>query len=206
MGIALSGLILVSTVLNFQTLHFTPGNDLPYVLFLPTYAATAWYHNALAPALQRRPVARIVSEVESFALGEYATALLQGNRLSPKERARIARRVSGYTGLPLEYVERADLRIDIWKFCKELLRGRGVVVGLGHGTFAVAIPTGGGALAFGSGMGGFGGTFAVAIPTGDHKGSVGTLRVAPTVVFRYWVGLRRERVMERWRLRCPRAT
>ena len=129
MGIALSGLILVSTVLNFQTLHFTPGNDLPYVLFLPTYAATAWYHNALAPALQRRPVARIVSEVESFALGEYATALLQGNRLSAKERARIARRVSGYTGLPLEYVERADLRIDIWKFCKELLRGRGVVVG-----------------------------------------------------------------------------
>jgi len=129
MGIALSGLVLVSTVLNFQTLHFTPGNDLPYLLFLPTYAATAWYHGALAPALQRRPVARIVAEVESFALGEYATALMQGNRLSDKERARIARRVSGFTGLPLDYVERADLRIDIWKFCKELLRWRGVVVG-----------------------------------------------------------------------------
>lgn len=129
MGIALSGLLLISTVLNFQTLHFTPGNDLPFVLFLPTYAATAWYHGALAPGLRRRSLARFLAEVEAFALGDYARALMQGDRLPAKERARIAQTVARYTGLSVEYVERADLRIEIWKFCKELLRGRGLVVG-----------------------------------------------------------------------------
>ncbi|MFM7320918.1 MAG: S10 family peptidase [Armatimonadota bacterium] len=128
-GIALSGLLLISTVLNFQTLHFTPGNDLPYILFLPTYAATARHHRALAPGLNRRSTASLVREVEAFALGDYATALMQGDRLSPARRRRIAETVARYTGLPLDYVERADLRIDIWKFCKELLRGRGLVVG-----------------------------------------------------------------------------
>ena len=129
MGIALSGLVLISTVLHFQTLSFASGNDLPYVLFLPTYAATAWYHGKLEQALLRKPVEQVIKEVEAFAIGEYATALMAGDRLDAASRSKLIQQVARYTGLSEMYVELAELRIDIWKFCKELRREEGVVVG-----------------------------------------------------------------------------
>lgn len=125
----LSGLMLVSSVLDFQTLLFEAGNDLPYSLFLPAYTATAWYHSRLPEALQRRPLREVLREVEAFALGEYALALLQGANLEAERRAEVARTLARYTGLSEAYVERCDLRLEIGRFTKELLRDAGRTVG-----------------------------------------------------------------------------
>jgi carboxypeptidase C (cathepsin A) len=128
-GMYLNGLLLVSAVLNFQTHEFDIGNDLPYITFLPTYAATAWYHRRLNSALQRKTLREFLDEVEAFALGEYASALLKGALLSDAERARIIRRLAAYTGLSAEYIERTDLRIKDFRFVKELLRDQQRTVG-----------------------------------------------------------------------------
>jgi carboxypeptidase C (cathepsin A) len=128
-GMYLNGVMLVSCALDFQVLHFDHANDLPNILFLPTYAATAWYHKRLAPDLQRKGVQKLLDEVQAFAAGEYAAALFAGARLAPKARAAIAAKVARYTGLSAEYVERTDLRVEIFRFCKELLREEGRTVG-----------------------------------------------------------------------------
>jgi len=120
-GLYLNGIMLISTVLDFQTISFTPGNDLPYILFLPTYAATAWYHSKLPEALQRDLFA-CLAEVEAFALGEYTLAMMQGDSLPDEEREKIADMVARYTGLSSKYAERTNLRIGIGRFVKELLR------------------------------------------------------------------------------------
>jgi carboxypeptidase C (cathepsin A) len=125
----LNGVMLVSCALDFQLLRFEHCNDLPPTVFLPTYAATAWYHKRLAPDLQKKPLANVVAEAEAFAAGEYATALFQGARLPKKARAAIVAKVARYTGLTPEYVERTDLRVEIFRFCKELLRDQGRTVG-----------------------------------------------------------------------------
>ena len=127
-GFYLNGIMLISVVLNFMTLDFTPGNDLPYILFLPTYAATAWYHQRLEPKLQV-DLGRTLAEVEAFALGEYATALMQGDALPLDRQTEIAAKLSRYTGLPAAYIEATNLRINIHRFVKELLRGRRRTVG-----------------------------------------------------------------------------
>ncbi len=128
-GLWLNGIMLVSSILDFQTADFNPGNDLPYILFLPTYAATAWYHNRLPADMQALPLADVLAQVERFALGEYAPALLQGTALPAEQRAAIARQLARFTGLTEEYVERTDLRIEIFRFVKELLRGQQRTVG-----------------------------------------------------------------------------
>jgi carboxypeptidase C (cathepsin A) len=129
MGIALSGLLLVSTILNFQTARFSSGNDLPYLLFLPTYAAIAHYHGALSDEDQSKPLTSFLAEVEAFVYGDYALALMRGDRLPQETRVEIARTLSRFTGLSEEYVDLTDLRPEIWRFCKELLRRKGLVVG-----------------------------------------------------------------------------
>jgi carboxypeptidase C (cathepsin A) len=118
--------MLVSVVLNFQSIRFTPGNELPYVLFLPSYAATAWYHGALRV---RRPLDKFLAEVRTFAVEEYAPALAKGHDLKPRERRAIAEKLSRYTGISQDYIEHSDLRIPDYRFFKELLRSRGRVVG-----------------------------------------------------------------------------
>jgi carboxypeptidase C (cathepsin A) len=125
----LNGVMLVSCALDFQLLRFEHCNDLPPTVFLPTYAATAWYHKRLAADLQKKPLAKVVAEAEAFAAGEYASALFQGARLPGKARAAIVAKVARYTGLSPEYVERTDLRVEIFRFCKELLRDQGRTVG-----------------------------------------------------------------------------
>ncbi len=125
----LNGLLLVSSVLDFSTLRFEPGNDLPPLLFVPTYAATAHYHEALAPDLQARALDDLLEEVEAWTLGTYGPALLHGDALPADEADAIAERLARYTGLDPAYVRRTGLRIDIHRFCKELLRDRGRTVG-----------------------------------------------------------------------------
>ncbi len=125
-GLYLNGLMLVSAVLDFSTLEFEPGNDLPYVLFLPTYAATARYHGKIR---SRRPLKAFLAEVEKFALGEYAAALSKGATLSKRQQALLAEKLARYTGLRRAYLEQTNLRPVIYRFCKELLRDRRRTVG-----------------------------------------------------------------------------
>jgi carboxypeptidase C (cathepsin A) len=127
-GMYLNGIMLISSILNFQTAYFTPGNDLPYILFLPTYAATAWYHGRLAPDLQAS-LRQTLAEVEQFALGDYTLALMQGAALPAETQIAIAHKLARYTGLSPDYVMRANLRLEIHRFCKELLRAEGRTVG-----------------------------------------------------------------------------
>jgi carboxypeptidase C (cathepsin A) len=127
-GIAFNGIVLVSSILNFQTAEFSKGNDLPYALFLPTYAATAWYHKRLAPELQR-DLSSTLKEAEVFANGPYVEALAYGAALPAERRQAVAREVARLTGLSIEYVEQSNLRIEIQRFCKELLRREGRTVG-----------------------------------------------------------------------------
>lgn len=126
-GIVLNGIVLISPVLNFQTIFFETGNDLPYVLYLPTYAAAAWYHDALPD----RPaeLAPFLEEARQWALDVYGPALMRGAGLEAEARADIVRGLARFTGLSPTYLERADLRVSIGRFARELLRSRGQTVG-----------------------------------------------------------------------------
>lgn len=124
-----NGIMLVSTVLNFQTIDFAGGNDLPYVLFLPSYTATAWYHKRLAPDLQARGLREVLDEAEAFAAGDYQRALFRGSSMEPEERRRMVQRTARLTGLSEEYIDRSDLRIPLSRFARELLSGDNRVVG-----------------------------------------------------------------------------
>jgi carboxypeptidase C (cathepsin A) len=98
------------------------------VLFLPTYTATAFYHKRLAPDLQR-DLSATLNEVQAWAARDYTVALARGAALTGAERAAVADKLARYTGLSREYVDRADLRVEIQRFCKELLRDQGRTVG-----------------------------------------------------------------------------
>lgn len=125
----LNGIMLISTVLNFQGVRFNTGNDLPYILFLPTYTATAWYHGCLSESLQSRPLRDLLAEVELFARTDYTLALMQGAHLPAEEQATIAKRLAAYTGLSETYISQTNLRINIYRFVKELLRSQRRTVG-----------------------------------------------------------------------------
>lgn len=127
-GLYFNGVMLVSSILNFGTARFDAGNDLPYIVFLPTFTATAWFHGKLPDDLSGDLQAAL-REAEDFALGDYALALLQGDRLPAEERRRVAERLARLTGLSVGYVEDADLRPVIYRFTKELLRAEGKTVG-----------------------------------------------------------------------------
>jgi carboxypeptidase C (cathepsin A) len=128
-GMYLNGIMLISSVLNFQTIEFEIGNDLlPFVLFLPTYTATAWYHKRLSTELQAN-LRKTLDQVENFALNEYALALLKGASLPVAKRREVIRKLSRFTGLSREYIEHTDLRIQIFRFAKELLRDQNLTVG-----------------------------------------------------------------------------
>ncbi len=130
-GMYLNGIMLVSVVLNFQTIRFAAGNDLPYILFLPTYTATAYWHNRLdqLETDTEDSFEKILEDVREFALGDYTLALMQGSNLSDRRRQAIVKKLATYTGLSTDYIEKTDLRIKINRFCKELLRDEGETVG-----------------------------------------------------------------------------
>ena len=123
--VALNGIILISTVLDFAAGADTPGNELSYITNLPSMAATALYHGkASAPSVEQ-----FVGEARQFALGAYATALLKGQNLPAEERAAVRQQLSRFTGLSESYLDQADLRVTPNRFWKELLRDRGLTVG-----------------------------------------------------------------------------
>ncbi|HET6347795.1 MAG TPA: peptidase S10 [Candidatus Krumholzibacteria bacterium] len=119
----INGVVMLSQILNFDLsvddAESNPGMDLPYVVALPTYAATAWYHHKL-PGDAPATLDAFLDEVKAFASGEYATALLKGAQLSDDERKAMAEKLHGYTGLPVAYILKANLRIDGGEFEKNL--------------------------------------------------------------------------------------
>lgn len=127
-GLYLNGIMLISSVLDFQTIRFMNGNDLPYILYLPSFTATAWYYNLLDEELQA-DLYQTLREVEEFAVGEYTVALMKGTDLLEDERQEVIKKLTRYTGLPIDYIGRTDLRVNIMRFCKELLRNQGKTVG-----------------------------------------------------------------------------
>ena len=131
-SVDLNGVILLSQILNFDLsvdgAEANPGIDLPYQLALPTYAATAWYHHKL-PGKPPADLVPFVQSVERFAMGEYGTALASGLNLSPQRRAYIAGKLHDYTGLPLAYILKANLRIEGGEFEKMLQDDVGLTTG-----------------------------------------------------------------------------
>lgn len=126
-----NGLLLISSVLDMGTIRFSAGNDLPYSLYLPTYAAIAHYHGKHGD----RPLREVLEDAEDFAARDYPWALARGARLSESERADIVRRTAALIGLSEDYVDRANLRVEHLRFFTELLRDRRLTVGRMDGRF-----------------------------------------------------------------------
>ncbi|TAJ20741.1 MAG: peptidase S10 [Planctomycetota bacterium] len=129
LGMYVNGIVLVSMVLDFRTIRWDAGNDLPAQLYLPSYAATAWYHKRLSSELLAQPLADVVRQAGAFADGAYARALQQGDAQPAAERAAIERELARWTGLTGEYVASADLRVENRRYQKQLLRAQRRVVG-----------------------------------------------------------------------------
>lgn len=127
--IAFNGIMLISPVLNFLTIKASNGNDLPYVLSLPSYAATAWHHKKLSPELQKQNLTQLLQEVEEFAFLEYSNALLNGDNLNNYDRKAVIQQLADYTGLSTEYLTKSNMRVDALRFAKELLREKQRTVG-----------------------------------------------------------------------------
>ncbi|MCP4191227.1 MAG: peptidase S10 [Planctomycetaceae bacterium] len=125
----LNGVVLISAVVDFSTLRFSTNNDLPYILFLPSYTATAWYHKALPADLQKLTLDEVLKQSQAFAIGAYASGLLQGDALAQAERESLIEQYSRLSGLSREYVDRSNLRVSMSRFGKELLRDRGLTIG-----------------------------------------------------------------------------
>jgi carboxypeptidase C (cathepsin A) len=138
-GLYLNGLLLISSVLDMGTVMFNEGNDLPYSLYVPTYAAIAHYHGKHGD----RPLDEVLAEAEEFASRDLPWALARGSRLSEEERADIVSRLARLTGLSESYVDRVDLRIEHVRFFTELLRDRGLTTGRMDGRFTTWEPDGG---------------------------------------------------------------
>jgi len=134
-GMALNGVMLVSCILNLQTVTFDFGNDLPYQLFLPSYTATAWYHKKLAPDLQA-DLDRTLSSAEKWAASDFQLALNKGDLLSGEERRSVAEKLARFTGLSTDFVDNRNLRIDSRDFARELLRDQGRMVGIMDSRFS----------------------------------------------------------------------
>lgn len=121
-GIALNGISLISTVMNFQTIRFANNNDLPLVLIIPSYATTAWYHKKLSSSMQGKTVAQVAKEATDWAINDYAPAMLRIDRLTAAEKQTLADKFSQLTGLSKDFIERNNFRVELDEFMKELLR------------------------------------------------------------------------------------
>ena len=133
-NIYLNGIVMISSVIDLGTISFYPGQDLAYILYLPSYAATAWYHRVLKDRSDNLPT--FLDEARKFANGEYATALMKGDRISAEEKAAVAEKISRFTGLSKDYLIKANLRVKLFQFMQELQRDRGLTTGRLDARFA----------------------------------------------------------------------
>jgi carboxypeptidase C (cathepsin A) len=128
-SVDLNGVFLISSIVDFQAGDFNPGNDLPFITFLPTYAATAWYHNALPNKGAYKDLPSFIDAVRKFALSDYASALIMGQNIPDAVFNQTVNTLHEFTGLSKQYLKQTNLRIDEMLFMKELLRDKGVSVG-----------------------------------------------------------------------------
>lgn len=133
-GVHLNGLNLLSMVLDLSTITFAPGDDRPYIYYLPSYAAVAWYHGVL----QNKPASleQLLEDARRYATSEYAAALMKGSALTEAEMTAVAKKLSTFTGLPEEYLKRANLRPTLGQFNAELMRTRRMTAGRIDARFA----------------------------------------------------------------------
>lgn len=127
-GMYLNGLLLVSAALDFSTLRFKAGNDLPYLLHLPTYTATAFYHKKLSQEMQQ-DIHKTLESARAFVANEYVPFLWKGDNNTASDKKAMAKKLSVYTGLSEQFIENSNFRIDISHFTKELLRDNDRTVG-----------------------------------------------------------------------------
>jgi carboxypeptidase C (cathepsin A) len=115
-GLYFNGIVLISSVLNLGTISFNPGEDMPYIFYLPSYAATAWYHKVL----KERPdnLSSFLEEARKYAQTDYADALMKGSKLGEAEKATVAKRISRFTGLSEDYLVKANLRVNLPQFMR----------------------------------------------------------------------------------------
>jgi len=140
-GINFNGIVLLSTVLNFETLESSFTNDVPYPMLLPSFTSIAWYHKKLPPDLMQDPN-RARQESMQFALGEYTQALASGDTLTPQERQNIIDKLNRYTGISKEVIEWSNLRLDVGTFTHFLLADQRLRVGRLDGRFKGPDPDG----------------------------------------------------------------
>jgi carboxypeptidase C (cathepsin A) len=126
-SIHLNGIVLISSVLDLSTISFNPGDDLPYVFYLPSYAAVAWYHKVLKERPADLPT--FIEEARQYAKGDYAAALEKGAAITVDEKAAVAKKLSYFTGLSEDYLTKADLRVKLGQFMAELQRAAGLTTG-----------------------------------------------------------------------------
>lgn len=129
LGINFNGIILISNAMDLRPVFFGRSDDLPYPLFVPTYAAAAWYHQKLAPELQQRSLEDFLQEVETWCQRDLTLALMQGDRLPEEEKQTIATILASYIGVNVDFVLGSNLRVNISRFCKELLRPEKLSIG-----------------------------------------------------------------------------
>ena len=128
-GIYLNGIMLLGTVLDLGEIAPSPDNDIGYANFLPTYAATAWYHKKLPADLQSQTLPQVVQQARDYAYGDYLTALGKGNELTAVERTAVAQKLARLTGVSEQFVLNTNLRIDPGTYRTELLRSQGEMLG-----------------------------------------------------------------------------
>jgi carboxypeptidase C (cathepsin A) len=126
-GYALNGVIMVSAVFDLRTLFFAPNEDISYIVYLPTMAATSWYHDRVADKGADLPT--FVEEIRQFTEREYAPALFKGNKIFDSEKAAVAQKLQNYTGIEAKIWLRADLKLKAGEYFQELLREEGMTVG-----------------------------------------------------------------------------
>jgi len=128
-GFYVNGIILVSSILDFSTARFAPGNDRPYPLFLPTYTAAAWYHKKLPQDLQSKPLTDVLRESEDFASNQYLLALNRGDQLDDNQRKELANNLARFTGLPADTIAQWNFRIPARRFFFDLLKDKNRSIG-----------------------------------------------------------------------------
>jgi carboxypeptidase C (cathepsin A) len=128
-GMSVNGIVLLSSALSYQEIEYTPGNDDPYVNFLPSFATAAWYHRKLPADLQAKSLAEVAESARAFAGTDYALALARGDRMPADERRRVAEQLSRFSGIPASVWAERRLRVTAFQFFAELLRSDAKIIG-----------------------------------------------------------------------------
>ncbi|HEX4086877.1 MAG TPA: hypothetical protein VHY22_18325 [Chthoniobacteraceae bacterium] len=136
LNLYINGVIIVSGVMNWQSMAFSPANDIPYCLAIPSYASIAWYYKKDAPEYQQKDVREVRKEAEQFAMSDYLQAISKGGALPDADKQQIAAQLAKLTGVPLDYILQHNLRISIYAFREQLLKSAGRAPGRFDGRYS----------------------------------------------------------------------